>query len=254
MKEITLFGKALNTKNVSPIEVNELAISKGYVVHPDCCNERVMTFLSSIPNNYNTTFYESVAEVIKYDRFELLVDQILHYASTYGTEYAGQVFVPNENFGLIDEPTIDFSDCKLIEPISIEEITEKINQLLSSGIAMKQDTLFNIFDLISEFFIQIDPKDVKNIEAKMMLFNLLGILPDTPEEFVRLMIYKLTDSTLVIKNRELINSIKQQGDNQQIIGVCDDMEQFGLDKLSSVFFRYKPIFLALRSLSCLDCA
>ncbi len=249
MKEITLFGKALNTKNVSPIEVNELAISKGYVVHPDCCNERVMTFLSSIPNNYNTTFYESVAEVIKYDRFELLVDQILHYASTYGTEYAGQVFVPNENFGLIDEPTIDFSDCKLIEPISIEEITEKINQLLSSGIAMKQDTLFNIFDLISEFFIQIDPKDVKNIEAKMMLFNLLGILPDTPEEFVRLMIYKLTDSTLVIKNRELINSIKQQGDNQQIIGVCDDMEQFGLDKLSSVFFRYKPIFLALRSLS-----
>ena len=249
MKEITLFGKALNTKNVSPIEVNELAISKGYVVHPDCCNERVMTFLSSIPNNYNTTFYESVAEVIKYDRFELLVDQILHYASTYGTEYAGQVFVPNENFGLIDEPTIDFSDCKLIEPISIEEITEKINQLLSSGIAMKQDTLFNIFDLISEFFIQIDPKDVKNIEAKMMLFNLLGILPDTPEEFVRLMIYKLTDSTLVIKNRELINSIKQQGDNQQIIGVCDDMEQFGLDKLSSVFFRYKPIFLALRGLS-----
>ena len=249
MKEITLFGKALNTKNVSPIEVNELAISKGYVVHPDCCNERVMAFLSSIPNNYNTTFYESVAEVIKYDRFELLVDQILHYASTYGTEYAGQVFVPNENFGLIDEPTIDFSDCKLIEPISIEEITEKINQLLSSGIAMKQDTLFNIFDLISEFFIQIDPKDVKNIEAKMMLFNLLGILPDTPEEFVRLMIYKLTDSTLVIKNRELINSIKQQGDNQQIIGVCDDMEQFGLDKLSSVFFRYKPIFLALRGLS-----
>ena len=249
MKEITLFGKALNTKNVSPIEVNELAIKKGYVVHPDCCNERVMTFLSSIPNNYNTTFYESVAEVIKYNRFELLVDQILHYASTYGTEYAGQVFVPNENFGLIDEPTIDFSDCKLIEPISIEEITEKINQLLSSGIAMKQDTLLNIFDLISEFFIQIDPKDVKNIEAKMMLFNLLGILPDTPEEFVRLMIYKLTDSTLVIKNRELINSIKHQQDNQQIIGVCDDMEQFGLEKLSSVFFRYKPIFLALRSLS-----
>lgn len=249
MKEITLFGKALNTKNVSPVEVNELATVKGYVVHPDCCNERVMTFLSSIPNNYNTSFYASVADVVEKDRTELLIDQILHYASTYGTEYAGQVFVPNENFGLIDEPIIDFSDCKVIEPITVEEITEKITQLLSSGIAMKQDTLTNIFDLISEFFIDINPEDVKNIEAKMMLFNLLGVLPSNPEEFIRLMIYKLTDSTLVIKNRQLINSIKHQQDNQQIIGVCDDIEQFGLEKLSSVFFRYKPIFLALRGLS-----
>ena len=103
--------------------------------------------------------------------------------------------------------------------------------------------------MISEFFININPEDVKNIEAKMMLFSLLGILPNNPEEFVRLMIYKLTDSTLVIKNRQLIDSIKHQQDNQQIIGVCDDIEQFGLERLSSVFFRYKPIFLALRSLS-----
>ena len=45
MKEILLFGRALNTNNVSPITVNELAISKGYVVDPECCNQRVVDFL-----------------------------------------------------------------------------------------------------------------------------------------------------------------------------------------------------------------
>ena len=99
MKEILLFGKALNTNNVSPITVNELAISKGYVVDPECCNQRVIDFLSSIPNNYNTTFYASVADVIEKNRFELLVDQVLHYASTYGSMDTVSPYIVNEHFG-----------------------------------------------------------------------------------------------------------------------------------------------------------
>ena len=137
MKEILLFGKALKWKDVSPMTVNHLAVKKGYVVHPDCCNTRVMKFLESIPNNYNTTFYQSVADVVEKNRFDLLLDQITHYASTYGTEYVGTPYIANDNFGVDSMLSINFSDCKVIQPITEAEIAVKLEELLTSGIALK---------------------------------------------------------------------------------------------------------------------
>lgn len=247
MKEILLFGKALNINNVSPITVNELAISKGYVVDPKCCNQRVIDFLSSIPNNYNTTFYASVADVIERNRFELLVDQVLHYASTYGSMDTVSPYIVNEHFGEESVVSIDFSDCKVIKPITKTKIGIKVQDMLASGIALKGDTLDNLFSLIEEFNFQIDINVVKNIEAKMKLYSILNILPDSVDEFVRFMVYQITGETLLIKNFQMINKIAIKSHNQlDMVNINNQMIRFGLEELSSVFFRYKPLFLALR--------
>jgi hypothetical protein len=246
MKEILLFGKALNTQNVSPITVNELAIKKGYVVDPACCNQRVVDFLNSIPNNYNTTFYSSVADVVERNRFELLVDQVLHYASTYGSMDTVSPYIVNEHFG--EEPvlSIDFSDCKVIKPITKTEIGIKVQDMLASGIALKGETLDNLFSLIEEFNFQIDINVVKNIEAKMRLYALLDILPNSADEMVRFVVYQITGDTLLIKNRELIAKISYGYSSTDMVKIHNQMVRFGLEELSSVFFRYKPLFLALR--------
>lgn len=246
MKEILLFGRALNTNNVSPITVNELAISKGYVVDPECCNQRVVDFLNSIPNNYNTTFYASVADVIERNRFELLVDQVLHYASTYGSMDTVSPYIVNEHFG--EEPvlSIDFSDCKVIKPITKTEMGIKVQDMLASGIALKGETLDNLFSLIEEFNFQIDISVVKNIEAKMRLYALLDIIPDSADELVRFVVYQITGDTLLIKNRELMSKISLNYKNASMLKIHNQMVGFGLEELSSVFFRYKPFFLALR--------
>jgi hypothetical protein len=246
MKEILLFGKALNTQNVSPITVNELAIKKGYVVDPKCCNQRVVDFLNSIPNNYSTTFYASVADVMERDRFELFVDQALHYASTYGSEYTATPYIVNDNFGADTDVCIDFSDCKVIKPITQLEIGIKVQDMLESGIALKEDTLDNLFDLITEFDFQIDINVVKNIEAKMRLYALLDILPNSADEMVRFVVYQITGDTLLIKNRELITKISLNYKNASMFTIYNQIVRFGLEELSSVFFRYKPFFLALR--------
>ena len=246
MKEILLFGKALNTQNVSPITVNELAIKKGYVVDPKCCNQRVVDFLHSIPNNYNTTFYSSVADVVERNRFELFVDQILHYASTYGSEYTATPYIVNDNFGADTDVSIDFSDCKVIKPITQTEIGIKVQDMLESGVALKEDTLDNLFSLIEEFNFQIDINVVKNIEAKMRLYALLDILPNSADEMVRFAVYYLTGRTLLVKNRELIGDLRIRISDDKMIYIHNQMIKFGLEELSSVFFRYKPIFLALR--------
>jgi hypothetical protein len=249
MKEILLFGKALKWKDVSPMTVNHLAVKKGYVVHPDCCNTRVMKFLESIPNNYNTTFYQSVADVVEKNRFDLLLDQITHYTSTYGTEYVGTPYIANDNFGVDSMLSVNFSDCKVIQPITEAEIAVKLEELLTSGIALKGDTLDNIFDLIDDFgIIDIDVDQIKNVEAKMIFYSRLNLLPHSPDEFVRYMVYQLTGETLLIKNQELINQIRANSmrDTEKVIKIHNDMIRFGLATLSSVFFRYKPFFLALR--------
>lgn len=242
MKEIKLFGKALNTKSLSPLTVNELATSKGYVVHPNCCNERVMEFLQSQPNNYNTTFYKSVADVASMNRIELFIDQILHYASTYGTGYSATPYIPNPEFGEEQMPLINFSDCKVIAPITVEEISEKVCQLLYSGIALKGDTIESIFALIDEFSIKVDVTSVKNIEAKMQLYKRLNVLPTSSEEMVRYLVFLHTGKTLVIKNSMSLKSIITNPTPIEAL-----VTSFGIEKLASVFFRYKPLFLAMKS-------
>ena len=120
MKEIILFGRALDTQNASFNDVNRLAVAKGYVVHPDCCNTRVLKYLETLPNNYNSTFYKEWNDVLRRDRLELAYDQARHYASTYGTAHTGIPYIPNE-----DPAVIDFKDVKVIMPITRKEIQEK---------------------------------------------------------------------------------------------------------------------------------
>ena len=241
MNEIKLFGKALNTRSLSPVIVNELAVSKGYVVHPDCCNDRVRNFLQSMSNNYNTTFYRSVGDVIGQSRFMLFIDQIIHYASTYGTEHTGTPYIPNPEFGAVVEPLISFEDCKVIAPITVEEISEKVCQMLYAGIALKGETIEALVQLIEEFEISVDIESVKNIEAKMHLYKRMNILPTSPDEMVRYLVFLHTNNTLVIKDPKSIFTIKNNPRSIESL-----VNAFGAEKLSSVFFRYKALFLAMK--------
>ena len=118
MKEIILFGKALTldatTANpVSEIELNRFAIERGYIVHPSCCGQHVKDFLCTKPVNYNSTFYKSFDDVKNLNRFELYIDQLMHYASTYGTEFTGKAYVPNDTL-IAEYPKVDFSDATVI--------------------------------------------------------------------------------------------------------------------------------------------
>lgn len=245
MREIKLFGKALNTQDMSPVKVNQLAVSKGYVVHPDCCNGRVYDFLQAMPTNYHNTFYQSVADVVAKDRFELLIDQITHYASTYGTEFAGTPYIVNDTFGshrFARETSIDFSDCKVISPITYDELAEKLREMVYSGIALKGETLEDIIALIEEFSIMIDVNQVKNIEFKMYLYSKLNVLPSSPEEMVRYLVYLHTGTTLLIKDSMTLRIISSNPKSIESL-----VDSFGAEKLASVFFRFKPLFLAMKS-------
>ena len=149
--------------------------------------------------------------------------------------------MPNENF---TEKLIDvYSDYKVIEPISVEELSVKVQELLYSGIALSQDTIDSCFELINEFNLTIDVNSVKNKEILMLFCDKYGVLPTKPEEMVRYLVYKYTSKTLLIKDKETIRTIK----SKSLTETSDLINKYGVDKLSSVFNRFKPLFLAMKS-------
>jgi hypothetical protein len=156
--------------------------------------------------------------------------------STYGTNFEGTPYIPN------NEPEIiPYSTYKIILPITNEECIERCEKMLFSGIALKQETIEDILNLLDELKYTIDIEKVKNKEAKMFLCKKLNVLPFDPVEMVRFLVYEVTNKTLLIKDKSTITAIKNSK-----IDISKNVENFGYERLSEVFFRFKPIFLAFK--------
>ncbi len=236
---LKLFGRALvSDNNLSFKVVNAVAVKMGYIVHPDICNADVLLWLESKETNFNSTFYKSWDAVISKNRLELYMDQLLHYASTYGTDFKGEVYLPEGEANL---PA--FNTFKIVSPITKDEVIDRCEKMLFSGIALKQETIVDIFTILDELDHAVNVDKVKNKEAKMILYEKTGALPSDATEMVRYLIFLTTGKTLLIKDKETIDAIKASGVSASFSGLINS---FGIEKLSSVFYRYKPIFLALK--------
>ena len=239
MKELKLFKKAIrvgynNPERISTI--NELAIKKGYLVHPNCNLNSVEDFLNTLPNNINTTFYKEWSNITNKSRSELLIDQIIHYHSTYGSNFQAQAYVPNGT------PTVvGYNDIKVIMPITIDELEEKVQKMLYSGIALKEETVTDLIELINLHNLFMDIDLIKNKEAMMHFCKQLGKYPTDPVEMVRFLVFLYTEQTLLIKSPEVLFKIKA---NHQ--DITQHINNYGLKKLSSVFYRFKVLFLAMK--------
>lgn len=199
----------------------------------------------------NATFHKSWQKVATASKCQLLVEQLLHYLTTYGFDQLGiyskdSVYIPREELSV---PGIE-EDVPLvvIKGLTRGEMMAKLMTVLASGIALKEDTIKDIVDVA--IFIGINEEEVakvKNKEARVMLYDHLDLIPSDPVEFLRLAVYKSTGTTLLIKNKTLVDSIKASN-NLQVVKLFNKYDQVhGLVKLSAIFNRFKPIFLAFRT-------
>jgi hypothetical protein len=245
---INFFNKAPITTNIKEevdfLKLNKKAIKYGYVIHPDCCNVHVDKWLNSLTLNYNSTFYKEWTEITEKNRIELFIDQILHYATTYGQDFEcdGNGYVPNSN------PVENgFSKYKIIEPISYEEMYKRCLDVISSGIALKDTTMKTMCDFIYGHCQQKPTKDVfdniKNKEAQAYLCCKFGIFPSDAFAMLRCLVYCCTGSTMLIKSRSVLKQIKQSPISNRIYHISEN----DMIKLSSIFYRFKPIFLAMKT-------
>ena len=252
--------KKSRKKNTSK-EYLEQTIKKGFIVTPDIIdNYDFDKALALIDNVYgldagqmNSSFHKSWGKVKNATDLQLIVEQAIHYLTTYGFEELGiysdeSVYIPKEELNV---PDFEGLTLIVIKGLTKLEIKEKIIALLNSGIALKEDTLLEIADVINYLadneieFTAKDLTEVKNKEAKIFFLDKLDIVPENPNEFLRFMIYKLTGKTLIIKSHGMINLIKETEIDISSYFLKYKLE-YGLEQLSSIFLRYKPIFLAMK--------
>lgn len=204
------------------------------------------------PAKLNASFHKSWAKVRDASIEQLVIEQLIHYLTTYGAEHEGNfdhdtVYIPVED---LEIPPIDTDKIRLvvIRGLTKDELKTELLKLLSAGVALSEETIADCIDVAQFVELTEDEVDlVKNKEVKAALYDYFGIVPSNPTEFLRYVVYRATNKTLLIKNRALTSQIAER-DNVDVTRYFDIYEkEIGLASLGEIFYRYKPIFLAFRT-------
>jgi len=259
---IKLFKAVLvnNKKTKFPTEeVLEATIARGFIFSPNVIanySEKELMAMANLirlsSEELNSSFHKSWDKIKNAKMKQLVMEQIIHYFTTYGMEDLGifnhdSVYIPAEK---LDIPKIEDSGFKfvIIDGLTKKELKEKLLSFLETGIALKEETIKDVITISG--LIELTEKDVNNIknkETKIIMQDKLGVTPEDPVEFLRLMVYKATEETLIIKNRKMFNGIKENNSIKTSKFFKDYSKEYGQEKLAAIFYRFKPIFLAFRN-------
>ncbi|RLF67440.1 MAG: hypothetical protein DRN26_02435 [Thermoplasmata archaeon] len=230
-------------------------IDKGVLVEDSVIQtygNRVDMFVRNlVPSNseINKTFHKSWKKVRDASIEQLVAEQVLHYFSTYGLESLGlynenTIYIPNEELKLDGKGGITFY---VLRGITLAEIAEGVNRIISSGIALIDQELEDLQAIVRGNNLQVNLAICNNRELRVRLYKMFGTIPEDPVEYLRLIVYNATDSTLLIKSNDVIATIMRRYCNEKV-NVFEAYEKsFGLGGLASIFYRFKPIFLAFKN-------
>lgn len=194
----------------------------------------------------NQTFHKSLEKVAKEDIVTLYIEQIVHYFTTYGYESLGitdgTVYVPNEK---LEVPVLEEGTrLTYVSFIGTHELEGKVTELVTSGIALSKQSVKDVITLSD--YIKSDIEDIKNKEVRTALYSKYDITPKNNIEFLRFLIYKLTENTLLIKDKAMLDRLRYT-DGEEILKYLEQYNsKYGLVPLSEIFNRFRPIFIALK--------
>ena len=257
------------TKKASK-ELLQLTLSKRFVFSPEVVynySEKELIKIVGVVDKElgltseqaNSSFHKSWKKIKTASIEQLVREQLIHYFTTYGFEALGiydkdSVYIPNEK---LEIPELkEGISVAVIKGYTKEELKEKLLSLLNSGIALGEKTMSDVMEIASHVKIKNKEVDeIKNKEIKVRLYDKLDIFPEDPIEFLRFCIYKATDKTLLIKDKATIAKIKELiSPDIKIKKVASITKLFtkykethGLEKLSEIFYRFKPLFLAFKT-------
>ena len=250
MFNVCPFGDKLNGVSSAEdlMDIMKDGIKRGYLIHPACDASHISHFLATRDMQYNSTFYKTWNDVTNKSRFELFVDQVLHYMTTYGTDFTEEAYLPNVN---PEEPA--FNTYKAISPITQYDLYIKCLGMLQSGIALKADTVAVLTDYIITFSkcteINVDVDSIKNREALVILCDALGVLPKDGVKLFSHIMYKTTGQTMIIKNRDTRNRIqmKMNYGGDEIRNMWRALNDGQMIALAGIYNRYKELFLSFKN-------
>lgn len=248
MLTLKLFNAVLKTDNFDYASTDPFIISdNGFIIAPAAmyAEKEILAYYENERlngNELNKTFHKSWSVIRDSSREGLLVHQIRHYISTYGSDFKDEIYIPDE---VLDVPDLKLK-FKVIRALTKEELTEKCLDLLRSGIALKEETIRDILSLLHDQldYVFTGNEGIRNKEANVILADLYNVYPNDPTEFLRYILFKTTGSSLLIKNKKTIEEIKASTFDPTVM-----FKRYGLERLATIFNRFKPLFLAYKNRS-----
>jgi len=199
----------------------------------------------------NNSFHKSWGKIKDSSDQQLVFEQIVHYLTTYGFAHFGiydqsTVYVPKEE---LDVPGVDLKKIRLtvIHGYTDEEMKEKTMGILRSGIALNERSIDDIIHVLGNSALtDEDVSEVRNKEVMCILCSKMDLVPSNPSEFLRYLVYRSTNSMLLIKDKATISAL---GSSPSIVGkllkrYCKEHSPVALAR---IFNRFKPIFMAIKS-------
>lgn len=198
---------------------------------------------------FNQTFHGNFAEVKETSEEVLFLQEILHYMTTYGTDFTSDyVYIPSE---AVNIPNVDLDKIKLvnISTCSMEEIGERLLKLVNSGVALSNNVLEDVITIGKATNLKEHINEIKNREVRIRLYDEMDAVPSDADEFLRLCLYLASDrrTTLKIKDRETLTLIKDGYNKDRIQKMfAQYIDEFGFEPLVKIFKQNKDLFVCLK--------
>jgi len=149
------------------------------------------------------TFYRDLSEVLRKSRIELALDQIMHYITTYGTDFETEMYHKNEWLN-IPEVKDTFEKIVVVPSITQSEFNKELVNLLESNIALSEDLIEKIILYIDAEKININLKNVRNKEFLRAYKYKRGIIEDI-DDIITFIHKESLGNFLSIKTKTLFN-------------------------------------------------
>ena len=237
-QSITMNCATLLHSGIIFIDENDLPMSSV----PKFVAQTAISFYGYNNETFNRTLMESFAAVANMSREEFYLIQILHYLTTYGTNFTTPFVVGERTFTPEETKALKIT---IIRAESASRSLERINELFATTVAPKAQNIHYYRALAP--LTTIAPEEVKSRELMIMMCAERGIKPSDPETLFRYLVYCATKETLIIKNKNLILKIKSAMANPNHAKLINSLTEDEMKALASIFYRYKPLFLAFKT-------
>lgn len=200
---------------------------------------------------FNSTFYQDFRTVRDMTNLERVLDQIIHYMSTYGREMVGleaRPYIPIRDFDFEGIPGMNISvdQILVIQMVDDEVLGDMVDNMVKT-VKAPNIMMRTGFQYLWPY-VSVTDKDIQSFELKCIYYDETGRVPSQNIDFLRYMVYKTTGRPMLIKDRTTIEIIKRANPDYKLIGLWQKCD---INSLAEIFYRYKPLFLAFKHIGTL---
>lgn len=200
----------------------------------------------------NSTFFQTLDQEFDTPDYLRRYMQALNYLQTYGgvkvTNHETVQFGSNRQ--LDDNMKLDLQqNFTMISAFTTEELEQKVQSLLYSGMALESKDVEDLIYLISKLSLKIEISKVKNREAMMKLSKELDLYPANPDMFMNYIYSLVTGDTMLVKNEQTYLKFNARLDstNDFVYSLMHEYDNNpATPSLRSLVNRYHKMFLILR--------